>query len=133
MKDQKYPDYFPVGCPPDDALTEEQWLFRFCQGNVPQEDDFVSYYLKNPQKYKGNIRAYGLSVLKSKEDCLSAIRKFPWIRQYQSIAKGETNEYKGSWKETPSRQNPAHVTWWVCKDVNPLTFFQTELKIGDES
>lgn len=132
VKDQQYPDYFPEGCPPEDAHTDEQTLFRFCHETIPQKTDFESYYKKNPEKYKDSILAHGLSVLKSKEDCCSAIRKFPWVRNYQSVAKGITNEQRGSWKETPSRQNPAHITWWVCKDIDPFSFFEFEMLVGEE-
>ena len=132
VRDQMYPDYFPAGCPPEDAHTEEQLLFRFCSGTCPEQDDFISYYMKEPQKYKGNMKAYGLSVMKSREDCFAAFRKFPWVRNYHSIASGLTNDQRGSCKATPSRQNPAHVTWWVCKDVNPFSFFVFDAVIGEE-
>lgn len=130
VRDQIYPDYFPPGCPPEDAKTDEQVLYRFCYGREPQQRDFVSYYLKNPQKYETNVLAYGLSVMKSREDCLRIYRGYPWARQYHSIAKGNTDKRKGSWKETPSRQNPNHLTWWVCKDVDPLLFFSMDTMIG---
>ncbi len=133
VRDQQYPDFFPAGCPPEDAHTEELLLFRFCSGIVPQEDDFISYFMKKPEKYNGVIQAYGLSVMRSRKDCLAAFRRFPRMRNYHSIASGMTNDQRGSWKETPSRQNPAHITWWVCKDVKPLTFFTFDEIIGDET
>ncbi len=132
VQEQEYPEYFPEGCPPEDANTDEQMLYRFCSSeNIPREEDFVSYYQRDPLKYKGNIPAYGLSVMKSREDCLEAYRKSPYLRKYKSIAKGKTNEKRGSWKETPSRQNPAHVTWWVCNNVKPLAFFQHDMNTGE--
>ena len=132
ISEQKYPAYFPEGCPPEDASVDEKVLFRFCKNDEPGEDDFVSYFLDNPKKFKGNMIAYGLSVLPSREECREAYKKYPYIRKYRSIAEGKTNENRGSWKTTPGRISPEHITWWVCEDINPCTFFVFDSKIGDE-
>lgn len=123
MVKQKYPEYFPIGCPPMDADLSEQTLYRLCYEHQPSEKDFVSYYLQNPKKFVDQINAYGLSVMLSREDCFEMYRKYPWVRRYHSIAWGVTNYERGSWKRTPSRYNPTHVTWWVCDGVRPETFF----------
>ena len=127
--EQKYPSYFPIGCPPEDASVEELEIYRFCLNDKPGDGDFVSYYLENPSKFAGNILAYGLSVLLSKEACLKAYRKYPYMRKYKSVAKGVTNKERGSWKKTPGRVSPGHVTWWVCQDVKPSLFFECELSL----
>jgi len=124
VNEQEYPDFFPAGCPPIDALTDEKNLFRLCRGLVPSKSDFASYYEGNPEKYKNNINAYGLSMYQSNEDYMEAYRKFPRVRMYSAVAKGITNNKRGSWKPTPSKNNPNHITWWVCKDVNPVDFFE---------
>lgn len=129
--EQEYPDYFPEGCPPDDASIETKKLYRFCRGNKPEKGDFVSYYQMNPEKYKEIIIAYGLSVLQTAEDCLRAYRKFPFIRKYCTVASGITNAERGSWKNTPGRISPDHITWWMCKNVEPLEFFEFGFKLGD--
>lgn len=128
---QHYPNYFPQDCPPDDADIDEKKLFRFCDGITPEVSDFISYYQKFPEKYKGKINAYGLSVLQSRDDCLRAYRKFPYLRKYRSIAQGVTNFDRGSWKVTPGKISPAHVTWWVCDGVRPNSFFEFDILIGD--
>ncbi len=128
---QHYPDYFPQDCPPDDANTDEKKLFRFCEGIVTEIVNFISYYQKFPEKYKGKINAYGLSVLQSRDDCLLAYRKFSYLRKYKSIAQGVTNFDRGSWKVTQGKISPAHVTWWVCDGVKPNSFFEFDILTGD--
>lgn len=130
--EQNYPDYFPEGCPPDDVSVEEKVLYRFCKGDEPTESDFISYYITNPDKYKDNVLAFGLSVLPDIDQCKEAYRKYPFIRKYNSVARGKTNKNRGSWKTTPGRISPAHITWWVCKDVEPCDFFEFDSKNGDE-
>ena len=124
--EQKYPDYFPQGCPPADVETGNKELFRFCKGITIEKSDFVSYYMINPQKYKNNVNSYGLSVFGSIGDCLAVYRKSPYIfGKYRSISKGKTNNERGSYKKTPSKSNPAHITWWVYEGVQPEIFFET--------
>jgi len=129
---QDYPDYFPQGCPPDEANTDDKELFRFCEEITPEVADFISYYQKFPEKYRGKINAYGLSVLQSREDCLRAYRKIPYLRKYKSIAQGVTDFNRGSWKVTPGKISPAHVTWLVCEGVTPNIFFEFDILTGDE-
>ena len=129
---QEYPEYFPKGCPPTDASTESKVLFRFCEGESPSENDFTSYYLRNPKKYANNILAYGLSVLPSADECRNAYRKYPYLRKYHSIAVGETGSDRGAWKVTPGNISPEHITWWVCKDVKPYEFFVFDSKVGED-
>jgi len=120
----RFPDYFPKHCPPAEATDEERTLFRLCQSAVPAEDDFISFYLKNPQKYAGQIQAYGLSVFASKEDCEQARRKSPALRnRYKFCASGMNTCDRGKTLATPSKANPAHITWWVYEGVKPHTFF----------
>ena len=133
IKDQKYPEYFPENCPPESASTEKRILFRFCKGRYPDEEDFKSYYNLNPEKYRGNINAYGLSVLPSRDACNSAYRKYPYIRRYKTVAKGETDHDKGCWKNTPSNTIPDHITWWVCEGIKPVGFFMFDFVLGEEN
>lgn len=133
LSKQRYPEYFPENCPPDDANTNEKQLFRFCMGDTPEELDFISYYQKFPEKYKKDVNAYGLSVLQSRDDCLRAYRKFPYLRKYKSVSRGFTNFMRGSWKVTPGRISPAHVTWLVCEGVIPSEFFELDVFVGDRN
>ena len=51
----KFPAYFPAKCPPEEATDEECVLFRLCKNLTLTEQDFVSFYLINPQKHKTKV------------------------------------------------------------------------------
>lgn len=129
----KFPYYFPSNCPPTEAVSDAKELFRFCIGEVPAPEDFISFYLSNPEKYRENVRAYGLSVYGSLADCNAALRKSPKLRaKFCSISHGITDESIGKYMPTPSRFNPKHITWWVYDGIKPHTFFERCLE-GSES
>ena len=122
---KKFPDYFPEGCPPDTAKDSEITLYRLCKGKIPCREDFVSFFLKNPEKFINNVQAYGLSVFPTLEDCSLARKKSPKLRKKLPYsAKGDSNEDRGKYDYTPSNINPKHITWWVYDGVEPHTFFE---------
>ena len=128
-----FPAYFPKDCPPDDAKGEEIALFRLCKTTVPTAQDFLSFYQINPAKYEGNVQAYGLSTYPTAEACESAKRKSPRLRNaYEGIACGQVDADKGKILRTPSKANPAHITWWVYEGIEPHTFFKSYCKGGVE-
>lgn len=121
-----FPAYFPEGCPPENAMSEEIILFRLCKTDVPAAEDFVTFYQCNPKKYAGMIQAYGLSMYPSVEDCERARRKSPKLRDTRKgIACGCVDAEKGKILRTPSKANPAHITWWIYEGVKPHTFFSS--------
>ena len=130
---RRFPAYFPKDCPPDNAKGEEIVLFRLCKTTLPTAQDFLSFYQINPEKYKGNIQAYGLSTYPTAEACESAKRKSPRLRDaYEGIACGQVDADKGKILRTPSKANPAHITWWVYEGIEPHTFFENYCKGGVE-
>lgn len=121
----KFPAYFPENCPPEEATDEECVLFRLCKSLTLTEQDFISFYLINPQKHKYNINAYGLSVFKSAADCERAKSKSPNLRKkYKYISSGLNNNHRGKVLHTPNGTNPDHYTWWLYDGVKPHTFFE---------
>ena len=125
QNEHRYPSYFPDNCPPEEATDEEKLLFRLCSGSELTENDFISWYNKDPVKWANNVQAYGLSVLESKEDCDSARKKNAKLRaQYPFCASGKNNSDRGKILNTPSKTNPRHFTWWVYEGVKPHTFFE---------
>ena len=121
----KFPAYFPAKCPPEEATDEECVLFRLCKNLTLTEQDFVSFYLINPQKHKDNINAYGLSVFRSVDDCNRARSKSPNLRsKYKYVASGSNNSLRGKLLRTPSGANPNHYTSWLYDGVKPHTFFE---------
>lgn len=125
-----FPAYFPEGCPPDNATDEEELLFRLCKTDIPAAEDFLTFYQISPEKYTGKILAYGLSVFPSEEDCDHARRKSPRLRLFQGIAYGRTDASKGKTLSTPTKNHPAHITWWIYEGVEPHTFFKGIKKGG---
>ena len=120
-----YPSYYPDNCPPDEATDEEKLLYRLCSGSVLTENDFLSFYDTDPQRWANNIQAYGLSVLESQADCDRARRKNGKLRKkYPFCASGMNNSDRGRILNTPSKVNPRHFTWWVYEGVKPHTFFE---------
>lgn len=118
-----FPAYFPENCPPDDAKAEELCVYRYCVGNTVSVNDFISYYQTDPERYKDNINAYGLSVLSKKEDCIKGL-KLPAIKKrFKSYASGITYINTGVIKKTPNNNNPSHCTWWLYDGVDPSTYF----------
>lgn len=121
----KFPAYFPAKCPPEEATDEECVLFRLCKNLTLTEQDFVSFYLINPQKHKDNINAYGLSVFRSVDDCNRARSKSPKLRsKYKYVASESNNSQRGKLLRTPNGTNPNHYTWWLYDGVKPHTFFE---------
>ena len=128
-----FPAFFPKGCPPADSKGEAMVLFRLCKTTVPTADDFLSFYQINPEKYEDIIQAYGLSTYPSAESCEKAKRKSPRLRNaYEGIASGQVDADKGKILRTPSKANPAHITWWVYEGIEPHTFFESYCKGGVE-
>lgn len=126
MKDHEhvFPSYFPDNCPPKEAKCEEIIMYRLCKNATPSPEDFISFYLSNPDRYKGMVNAYGLSVFPSPQDCVLARKKSPKLREKTStIAFGQNNCDRGKILRNGSPQNPSHITWWVYEGVEPHKFF----------
>lgn len=124
-KAKHFPAFFPKGCPPANAKGERIVLFRLCKTVNPAPEDFLSFYQIDPERYAGNIQAYGLSTYPSAETCKSAKRKSPRLRkECKGIACGQVEADHGKILRTPSNANPAHITWWVYEEIEPHTFFQ---------
>lgn len=122
-----FPKYFPIECPPEDATKEELTVYRYCE-NVDKvlPSDFITYYQGNPDKYKNNILAYGLSIMLDKEECLKGF-KLPAIKKkFKGFSKGITYNSMGVVKRTPNRNSESHCTWWIYEGVCPEKHFKIE-------
>ena len=129
----KFPVYFPLGCPPKDAVAKELDVYRLCKSDKITPEDFLSFYQTAPRKYAKLINAYGLSVYPSIEDCYSAMRKAPHLRKkYSAVAHGITYTFTGKVLDTPSKNNPNHITWWLYEGVQPHTYFVPCASGGEE-
>ncbi|MCI6058627.1 MAG: hypothetical protein MR701_02090 [Clostridiales bacterium] len=115
----KFPNYFPEGCPPKDAISKEEVVYRVCKNDPITRKDFASYYELG--KGKHDVKHYGVSVFsncgEAKTICL-----MPNHRQ-EFVAKGKTVEECGVIKATPSNKNSSHITWWLYEEARPQEHF----------
>lgn len=109
----KWPDHFPVQCPPSHSAEASGSLFRFINGRTPALRDFLSHYERDPNANVDHdpCLARGLSVLKTYEDCNIMRKGVPALRK-KRIAMGKPQEASGLLAGTPSRTCQGHCTWW---------------------
>lgn len=119
---RKFPDYFPEGCPPDDAKEMETHAYRFCENPIYEHDEnWKTFYDRNPEKYKNMIQAYGLSFFLDKRNT----EKFMKTKSFKNITivEGLITSDTGVVKDT-SKNNNAHHTWWLYENVKPHLYFK---------
>jgi hypothetical protein len=133
MMSLQFAAYYPPGCPPDDAARVTSDVLRCVEHDPPQSDDFVPVYCLSRSLFLGDniCQACGISVTSSIAHLKKAIALIPALRKYKYIAKGTVTPDSGVMKETPSRMNSAHCTWWPYLDVIPHMLFRVVEVIGD--
>lgn len=132
-RDFEFPDFFPKGCPPKEAKSEELTLYRFCAYNPPSEQDFLSYYQLNPAKYEGVIDAYGLSTFLYESDCRKALKIAPSLRKNCSyLASVVSYNETGVVQHTPSKTGSSHHTWWLYDGVLAHNYVVACCPFGDD-
>ncbi|WP_321834345.1 hypothetical protein [Clostridium butyricum] len=118
-----FPEFFPDNCPPEDAINNRNTFYRLCKNNERvTSEDFISYYENNPERWKSNILAYGLSVLSNKEESFKLLKLPANKKKFKGVAEGVIESDMGVTKKTP-RNNKYHCTWWMCKNVVPENSF----------
>lgn len=122
-----WPTHFPPACPPVHATNLAGPVFRFINGTVPADRDFVSYYERDPGKDWGSqaCQARGLSVVRTWADCGLMRKAIPALRK-KRVAIAQVSTPIGLIAITPSNSCSGHSTWWRAStpsDVRPL--FQT--------
>ena len=117
----KYPDYFPVNCPPKDACAEEVTAYRMCKTDNIDRSDFQSYY-EMGKDFGNNVNGYGVSVLSDIKEA-SVLAKMPAHRK-DYLAQGCTASICGEILRTPSKNKSSHITWWLYEDATPEKYFK---------
>ncbi len=121
-----WPPHFPESCPPDDSIEAEGDVYRLVEGEPPKKEDFVSYWVKSPEKRK-KYKALGfacefcgLSVLRSLEDAKRLSRRIQHLPKKVAVATLDPS--MGRMKNTFSTK---HYTWWVPVSVRePALLFK---------
>lgn len=109
----------PNGCPPADAKLGPLEVFRAVEV-FPSQDEF--WTARESNKFVGSNECLrsGISVLPD----LPAVRHhqvlFPW--RTVTIHAVLTHEH-GMTMPTPSRKQPAHLTWWPPDGLNRVSIF----------
>lgn len=106
-----------IGCTPEVA---ESVSLSYNIPNVLHGPEAALYN----KRVAANI-GYKVKLEKLRPQFEELYNKSPYMRKYRSVSEGYTNEERGSYKNTPTNTNPAHITWWVCDGVQPETFFET--------
>lgn len=117
----RFPDYFPEGCPPSEAISKEVEVFRMCKSNVIEHSDFLSFY-ELGKNINGNVNGYGISVICDSGQA-HTLSQMPAHRQ-EYLAKGSTKSDCGVILETPSRNISSHITWWLYEGATPEKYFK---------
>ncbi len=125
----KYPNYFPQGCPPDDAVAKEIDAYRICKSSIITHSDFLSFYEEGKKIY-GNILGYGISIFSNINEAYTVLKMPAHRKEY--IAKGITNSDCGVIKYTPSSKHSSHYTWWLYENATPEKYFQIIKEQGNE-
>ncbi len=121
----QWPDYFPDGCPPQDAQPAAGEVYRLVKKDPPEQEDFKSLREKKPRDDFGEqaCQACGLSVFQDDQDVLRVKRRAPGM-QKRLVARGTLTPDFGQIKQTSSKDDGAsHHTWWVPTKVQPLKVF----------
>lgn len=132
-----WPIHFPPSCPPVGAVNLAGTVFRFINGTLPADRDFISHYERNPAANWGTraCQARGISVVRTWADCGQMRKGIPALRK-KRIAIAEISTQVGVVAPTPSGSCNGHCTWWrepTPSDVRPLfAKFDEPLKAPNE-
>ncbi|MBF0343945.1 MAG: hypothetical protein HQL06_06910 [Nitrospirae bacterium] len=105
----------PDDCPPEDAIyPQNEKYFRWVDNYPPTERDFFSLRKLYPErKLPSECQARAVSIFSSFDECLK-LRKFNYFKTRKIISL-LLNEECGLVKNTPSKDNKSHTSWWVAK------------------
>lgn len=129
QNNNQYPDFFPDGCPPNDAESMEIKVYRLVKGDKITKSDFMSFY-EEGRDARSPIFPYiefGLSVNSEYDELKKYWRGSPALKKkFKQIASGLTHKNTGVVKPTPSKMQKSHYTWWLYKDAKPEKYFNIE-------
>lgn len=124
---KKYPDFFPIGCPPSDAVSDEKNVYRLIKTDKIDKSDFLSFMEegKDARHPSFPFIEYGISVNTDFEELKKYWRGSPALKKmFNNIASGTTCKNSGVIKATPTRNQLHHHTWWLCEGASPEKFFK---------
>lgn len=127
---RKFPDCFPVDCPPGDAKHIDLVLYHLCSCIPPIAKDFMSMYEMGLLSHTRNVCKYGVSFFQNIKEA-EATKSMPGPRRMglNIIVKGKTHIDAGVLKQTPNDSYQSHCTYWFFEDVSRHVLFVTEVTL----
>jgi hypothetical protein len=115
-----WPDYYPPGVPPLDAVDTQGVFFRLVKVLPPQRDCFASTHEEYPNRHRNprlsdddKKNVYGASFFDTHMAAADAKEKFPNTLGDRLVAQGELKGFMGKMKKT---RGPSHYTMWLKVD-----------------
>jgi len=123
-----WPEHYPPQCPPQAATQASGVVYRFIDGRIPSEGDFLSHHERQPDKKwePMECQARGLSILRTLDDCNTMRKGIPALRK-KRIAEGTLASTDGLIVPTPSNLCNGHCTWWRHKAPKEVCSYFTIL------
>jgi hypothetical protein len=122
----KWPDYFPEGCPPPDAVPVNGTFLRATNERRPHKRDFKTPYERRPEDHPDDpILASGLSVYTEVEDIMRMKRRVNGMDR-KHVARGTLQAVHGVMMHTPliEENELSHYDWWRVNDCVPSSIFE---------
>lgn len=117
---QEFPNEWPEGCPPGDALDASGVIFRIVNNNPPVSADFVTHFESGKLPKAPECLRCGLSVFQEIRDAIHQRQLLPKLGRL--IAQGMLSAEHGKTKLTTGKQ-PTHTTWWPYRDTDRASIF----------
>jgi hypothetical protein len=117
----------PEQCPPNKAfIPQGMTVYRFSSSEVPNNNDFISQRLLNPERFFNGVSecfARALSVYDNLEACNNIYKLPRHKKRFKSIL--EVNLCDGDGLIMKSFNDPNHYSWWRSNSFN----FETSNKV----
>lgn len=114
----KFPDYFPSCCPPENAIDANGAVFRVVKNEDLTSDDFLSHHELETAITANPCSRCGVSVFNSFQKALHLQRMRPTLGN--AIAEGNLNPSAGKMLLTIKS---GHIDWWSYDGVERQSFF----------
>lgn len=116
----KFPDDWPAGCPPTDAVDAAGDVYRLVRSDPPTDRDLASHWETGQLPRADACLRCGLSVFRGEEEARHQRKLFPKLGGF--IAGATLHADHGKTKLTKGQQ-PTHTTWWAYDGVNRAGLF----------
>lgn len=127
LKDPDYdwPDNFPDGVPPADALPADGVLYRLVRELPPTPEDFRQTRHDYPEREfppDREVDSYGTSFHRTAKASRRTRMRYKGLRD-RVVAEGKMSPADGKQKDTGG---PDHVTVWLCQSAAAHLRFTTD-------